>query len=471
MGALVLRKSIATGLIAACVLFAVPASALAADLGGDCCADLEERIAELEATTARKGNRKVSLTVSGWVTQQVMFWDDGKDDAGSGPVFPGLNNGNDRGRNVYVHDLGSTLGSHFKFSGQANFAPGWDAGYTLHIGAISSDGLRHGQDTDNGPSAIGDNVHILQSYWFIRSETLGKLSLGRQSQASDNTAILADGSGSAISANWVAFDVASFRLRRTNDGSLPGINWADAGGCHFMGGAWGDCNGLPRNVVRYDSPTFGGFSASASWGEDDMWDVAARYADTWGDFKVALAAAYAETTDEDMGGRAHTLIAIDGLEYFQAGAYFEHVPTGLFAYGAYGKLRTALPADIFGGFEIPESVTYYAKGGVRQRWSSLGATVLYGEYLRNSDGFFNDIEFPVGSGTFGPFTFTVAGQSKLDMWGLGLVQEIDAAAMSVWIKYRRMSFDVDATLDGFDLTGGTEYEDFQYIGAGAIIHF
>jgi len=40
-------------------------SANAADLGGDCCADLEERVAELEATIARKGNRKVSLTLSG----------------------------------------------------------------------------------------------------------------------------------------------------------------------------------------------------------------------------------------------------------------------------------------------------------------------------------------------------------------------------------------------------------------------
>ena len=39
--------------------------ASAADLGGDCCGDLEERIAELEATAARKGNRKVSLEVSG----------------------------------------------------------------------------------------------------------------------------------------------------------------------------------------------------------------------------------------------------------------------------------------------------------------------------------------------------------------------------------------------------------------------
>ena len=51
-------------------------SAKAADLGGDCCADLEERVAELEATTARKGNRKMSLTVNGQVYggQLQMGW-------------------------------------------------------------------------------------------------------------------------------------------------------------------------------------------------------------------------------------------------------------------------------------------------------------------------------------------------------------------------------------------------------------
>ena len=57
-------------LVAAAGLFvggvAMP-SAKAADLGGDCCADLEERVAELEATTARKGNRKMSLTITGQV--------------------------------------------------------------------------------------------------------------------------------------------------------------------------------------------------------------------------------------------------------------------------------------------------------------------------------------------------------------------------------------------------------------------
>ena len=97
-----MKFRLGAALVAAGVIaggFATNASA--ADLGGNCCADLEERIAELEATTARKGNRKVSLTVSGWVGQQVMFWDDGRE------------------KNTYVTDLGTTLASHVKFTGQA----------------------------------------------------------------------------------------------------------------------------------------------------------------------------------------------------------------------------------------------------------------------------------------------------------------------------------------------------------------
>src|SRR4030095_11883671 len=54
------------------------APAGAADLGGNCCADLEERVSELEATTARKGNRRVSLTISGQVSTALMAWDDGR---------------------------------------------------------------------------------------------------------------------------------------------------------------------------------------------------------------------------------------------------------------------------------------------------------------------------------------------------------------------------------------------------------
>jgi len=142
-------------------------SASAADLGGNCCADLEERIAELEATTARKGNRKVSLTVSGWVGQQVMWWDDGAES------------------NAYVTDLGSTLGSHVKFTGQATILPGWSAGYVLHIEAIGSDSLTTSQIQPDGKNALtgtANGVSTLQSFWFLKSDQLGKVSVGKQSQ-------------------------------------------------------------------------------------------------------------------------------------------------------------------------------------------------------------------------------------------------------------------------------------------------
>src|SRR5204862_2558650 len=65
IGATVLMGSLAHG------------PAKAADLGGDCCADLEDRVAELEATTVRQGNKKVSITLYGQVNKAVLLWDDG----------------------------------------------------------------------------------------------------------------------------------------------------------------------------------------------------------------------------------------------------------------------------------------------------------------------------------------------------------------------------------------------------------
>lgn len=395
-------------------------SASAADLGGNCCADLEERIAELEATTARKGNRKVSLTVSGWVTQQISFWDDGLES------------------NTYIHDLGSTLGSHVKFTGSAQISPGWSAGYVLQIEAISSDGLTINQNRPVGPAVFGGagGTQVLQSYWFVKSDQLGKISVGKQSQASDNTAILVDGSGSLVPANWVAFDTNSFGMRQAN-GVLAGA-WGAAQSCFGMGGAWGDCNGLTQNVVRYDSPTFGGFSVSASWGADDMWDVAARYAGEFGGFKLAAAAAYNETSDQRYNGGA----GIPDMNYFQAGAFLMHVPTGLFGLVNYGLLEC--DGCVFASGDDAE--TWYGKIGLRTRLSALGHTVFYGEYLNGQDGGF-------------------AANSELEVWGAGIVQEVDAAAMSVWIKYRNMSY------DDVNTVGALAIEDFDYVGVGGLINF
>jgi hypothetical protein len=87
----------------------------ASDLGGDCCADLEERVAELEAPTARKGNKKVPVTVYGQINKAVLFWDDGHE------------------KNTYVID-NNYESSRFGFKGTAKTGYGdWVAGYRLEI--------------------------------------------------------------------------------------------------------------------------------------------------------------------------------------------------------------------------------------------------------------------------------------------------------------------------------------------------
>jgi hypothetical protein len=57
------------GVAAVAGLFRTAVTARAADLGGDCCADLEQRVAELEAATVRKAG-KVSVTVSGYLASR-----------------------------------------------------------------------------------------------------------------------------------------------------------------------------------------------------------------------------------------------------------------------------------------------------------------------------------------------------------------------------------------------------------------
>src|SRR5680860_1084140 len=100
--------------------YAMSTPAKAADLGGDCCADLEERVAELEATTVRKGNKKVSVTISGWVIKSLNVWDDGK--------FG----------NAFVADKSYDLGSRFAITGSATIAPGWSGGYNITVNTFGT---------------------------------------------------------------------------------------------------------------------------------------------------------------------------------------------------------------------------------------------------------------------------------------------------------------------------------------------
>ena len=86
----------------------------AADLSGDCCADLEERVAELESTTVRKGNKKVKVEFYGRLNRVVTFWDDGAE------------------QNGYVLN-NSYSPSRWGVRGKTKINDGWSSGFVLEM--------------------------------------------------------------------------------------------------------------------------------------------------------------------------------------------------------------------------------------------------------------------------------------------------------------------------------------------------
>lgn len=429
-----LKSLIAVG-VSSCFVFASSA-VHAADFGGNCCADLEERIAELEASTARKGNRKVSLAIAGWVSEQIVHWDDGVES------------------NTYVTGLGTAFASNVNFTGQAQVTNDVSVGYVLHIELITSDVYTTNQSTPSGGAALSgagpNSTQVLYSYWFAKSETLGRVSIGMNSPADDSAVVALDSSGTLMAAYWVAYDVFGFNVRG-NFAPGDSLIWGNSSSCRGYGGGPGDCNGVPRNVVRYDSPTIANFSASASWGADDNWAVTLRYINAnLGDFTFKALASYSETSDSSLGAPPR-----GSLEYTQASIYLQHNPSGWFAHGAWGHIDQDVNP-----LNNPASDTYYIKSGIRLQPTPIGATIPYGEYLHATDSAFivNDSGTPNDASD--DVSRVVRG-SDATFWGFGVVQEIDAAAMSVWLRYREHEVHVP----------GVETRDMSTIVFGGFINF
>ena len=139
------------------------------------------------------------------------------------------------------------------------------------------------------------------------------------------------------------------------------------------------------------------------------------------------------------------------FSYFQAGGYAEHLATGLFVHAAYGE-EDNNGKQTLAGFTEPNSHQWYLKGGLRRQWLSLGHTVVFGEYGRYID-------------QLSPNALAAgATSSEFDRFGFGAVQEIDAASMSVWIRYREHRANVSGL-------GDLDFGDLRYVGTGALINF
>jgi len=440
--------------LAAAGVFAGGVSAQAADLGGDCCADLEERVAELEATTVRKGTRKVALTVSGFVGHQIMYWDDGKMS------------------DIYIGD-GGNIFSRFRFVGTGKISANLTAGFTYEFGinanAIGSMNQQQGPNATGSASGStglnGDDLGyatqplLRDSTVWLEHKSLGRVKLGHGSTATDNLVLIDLGGMGPASTPDVALYTGGFRFR-DGAGNYSNANWQTPIRGHE---SW-DTN--RRNHIMYQTPTLAGFNIQTAFAEDNYWDVALRYAGEFSGFRLAFGIGYQRDSEFNTTGASPFICTANcnlETEEIKGSASILHVPTGLFVTGAAGNREFSGDAAVPG---TKDASFWYVAGGISQNWFGVGKTVLFGEYSEHKNG---------GSNPLGGFTGV---NTTVQVWGLGVNQLFDAAALEIFLTYKNFSLDLpgNIALVGTDPVAGAgvvmgKAKDLDVIIMGAKMSF
>jgi predicted porin len=440
----------------------------AADLGGDCCADLEERVAELEATSVRKGNRKVSLKLSGHVNRMLFWWDDGI--------------------NTDVYSVDNTESeTRFRLTGDASITPGLTAGFKIELEVDSAEGQNVDDRVDGAPNENSDGIITARKMeWNLKHDQLGELSVGRLSSASDDINQL------NIAKNPLAdADLDNFRdFHFVRPHGTLGCNGAACRTTLNLDAIALNVDSPRIDGVRYDSPSLFGLVISASWGEDDLADIAVRYKKEWNSIRVVAGIGYLWGTDETETSSSRLIDCLaPGLEQktcikdrtdferIVSSASAMHVPTGLYVYGAanhdtFGNNHlkaTTFPAPVT-GFNVPDANSWYLQAGIKRRLllPAIGATTLYGEFEQWNDYGIRRKSDSLGVDLDGG---EITG-SSVDMWGLGIVQDIDAAAMKLYAGLRVFESDIRVALPESDPEGqDIPLEDLLAIAIGGRIYF
>jgi hypothetical protein len=268
---------------------------------------------------------------------------------------------------------------------------------------------------------------------------------------------------------------------RTNDGGFAGTNIpgnADFAGSIALSSIATDTDIGRWDAVRYDSPSLYGFILSAAWGESDNWDVALRFKQEWNSIQFVAAAGYRYEGDTDKvffdGVRLDDgdAFEVSDKESFILAAGIKHVPSGIFLNGVWvqqdrddldrqivdqaGAANPFFAPDLDQAGAAEDSATYWQVfGGIEKNWTGYGLTSFFGRYI-NYEGF--------GAGQYGYFgdfdpdeNFNgFVTDSTVNVWGFGIEQDYDAAAIEFYAHYNYWDLDsisYRAEVDDPDLDG------------------
>jgi hypothetical protein len=281
--------------------------------------------------------------------------------------------------------------------------------------------------------------------------------------------------------------------------------------------------------------------------DQDFWDIALFYTADWNSIKVSLAAAYTWIESGISTGDTVNLWQVggsvmhkpSGLGIYAMGQWENPDGSQTSNFGLSNVSLDSIGIDtpllplpinftlgvnfVGGGTQAsftqqnPDSDAWYIKPFWRKAWSPIGATVLYGEYGQYNDmfqaatnlcssvsgnfgnlgGFCASTPLVISPGGFAQATVTsfpgdifqgafITG-SEAQRFGLGVVQEIDSAAMHLWARWQHQELDtdiigvrvtnplpcsIDATACQFSTTKiNQKWDDWDLFQVGGIIFF
>lgn len=286
-----------------------------------------------------------TLTVSGQVNRAVTFTNDGD--------------------NTYVRHVDNDVsGSRFRLVGEAK-SKDLTIGATLEFGLNPNNSADTNQANSNSSQNPNTLNHRVADIYF--EGRYGVLSMGKGDTASDGITEV-DLSGTDIAGGIALYPVSGFTFLQS--GEKGGTTAGAVTDGPAISDVFDSLSGLGRaDRVRYDTPSFQGFTLSLSSQEGGNADAKLSYEGTVEGVDVAAAAGYANTSSTDSNGGLYGASASaafsNGFNVTVAVAGQENETTGSddpFLW--YGKLGYS--TKIFGAGETAFSVDYHSVNDLAQ---------------------------------------------------------------------------------------------------------
>ncbi len=247
-----------------------------------------------------KSGTKASLTMSGQVNRAVLFADDGTDSE----VF---------------HVDNDNSSTRIRWVGKGKVTENFSVGMTIEVQLESNSTADVTIAGHESATASTNGFGERKMEVWLSNKNVGKLTLGQGDTASNGSAEL-NFLGQGAMYPGIADMSGGIRFRASTD-PVGG----NAGGPR-INQAWSTHDGLSRqDRIRYDTPKFVGFVASASHIQGGNWDIGLRHSGKFGQFKTKAAIFYANTegtsqTNDDQVNGSFAVLHDSGLNLtFSAG--------------------------------------------------------------------------------------------------------------------------------------------------------